>query len=197
MLLLIDNYDSFTYNLVHYLGELGADVVVHRNDALNVQEAMALNPSAIVLSPGPCDPKQAGICLALTGAAAETRTPLLGVCLGHQTIGEAFGGKVVRCHEIVHGKMGTIHHSGKGVFAGLPSPFQATRYHSLVVDRATLPACLEVTAWLDDGTIMGLRHRALPIEGVQFHPESIASEHGHQLLRNFLQAARVPLTVPA
>ena len=197
MLLLIDNYDSFTYNLVHYLGELGADVVVHRNDALNVQEAMALRPSAIVLSPGPCDPAQAGICLALTAAAAETQTPLLGVCLGHQTIGEAFGGKVVRCHEIVHGKMGTIHHSGKGVFSGLPSPFQATRYHSLVVDRASLPDCLEVTAWLEDGTIMGLKHRTLPIEGVQFHPESIASEHGHQMLKNFLQSANVPLAVPA
>ncbi len=197
MLLLIDNYDSFTYNLVHYLGELGADVVVHRNDALNVQEAMALKPSAIVLSPGPCDPDQAGICLALTAAAAETRTPLLGVCLGHQTIGQAFGGKVVRCHEIVHGKMGLMHHAGKGIFAGLPSPFQATRYHSLVVDRATLPDCLEVTAWLEDGTIMGLRHRELPIEGVQFHPESIASEHGHRMLRTFLEGARVPLTVPA
>lgn len=197
MLLLIDNYDSFTYNLVHYLGELGADVVVRRNDALNVQEAMALNPSAIVLSPGPCDPDQAGICLALTAAAAETRTPLLGVCLGHQAIGQAFGGKVVRCHEIVHGKMGLIHHAGQGVFAGLPSPFQATRYHSLVVDRATLPDCLDVTAWLEDGTIMGLRHRELPIEGVQFHPESIASEHGHRMLRTFLEGASVPLTVPA
>lgn len=197
MLLLIDNYDSFTYNLVHYLGELGADVVVRRNDALNVQEAMALNPSAIVLSPGPCDPDQAGICLALTAAAAETRTPLLGVCLGHQAIGQAFGGKVVRCYEIVHGKMGLIHHAGQGVFAGLPSPFQATRYHSLVVDRATLPDCLDVTAWLEDGTIMGLRHRELPIEGVQFHPESIASEHGHRMLRTFLEGASVPLTVPA
>jgi anthranilate synthase component 2 len=192
MLLLIDNYDSFTYNLVHYLGELGADVVVHRNDALDVQAALALRPDAIVLSPGPCDPAQAGICLALTAAAAETRTPLLGVCLGHQTIGQAFGGKVVRCHEIVHGKLGVMHHAGKGVFAGLPSPFRATRYHSLVVERQTLPACLEVTAWLEDGTIMGLRHRALPIEGVQFHPESIASEHGHQILRNFLDLARVP-----
>ena len=192
MLLLIDNYDSFTYNLVHYLGELGADVMVRRNDALDVQAAMAMKPSAIVLSPGPCDPSQAGICLALTAAAAETRTPLLGVCLGHQTIGQAFGGQVVRCHEIVHGKMGTMHHAGKGVFAGLPSPFQATRYHSLVVDRATLPDCLEVTAALDDGTIMGLRHRTLPIEGVQFHPESIASEHGHALLRNFLTLASVP-----
>ena len=192
MLLLIDNYDSFTYNLVHYLGELGADVVVRRNDALDVQAAMALQPEAIVLSPGPCDPAQAGICLALTAAAAETRTPLLGVCLGHQTIGQAFGGKVVRCHEIVHGKMGVMHHAGKGVFAGLPSPFKATRYHSLVVERQSLPDCLEVTAWLEDGTIMGLRHRDLPIEGVQFHPESIASEHGHQILRNFLDLARVP-----
>ena len=191
MLLLIDNYDSFTYNLVHYFGELGADVVVHRNDAIDVQQAMALKPAAIVLSPGPCDPDRAGICLALTAAAAETRTPLLGVCLGHQTIGQAFGGKVVRCHEIVHGKMGEMYHEGKGMFRGLPSPFLATRYHSLVVDRDSLPDCLEVTAWLEDGTIMGLRHRDLPIEGVQFHPESIASEHGHQLLRNFLDSARV------
>ncbi len=186
MLLLIDNYDSFTYNLVHYLGELGAEVVVRRNDALTVQDAMGMNPAGIVLSPGPCDPDQAGICLALTHAAAETRTPLLGVCLGHQTIGQAFGGHVVRCHEIVHGKMGTMHHNGQGVFAGLPSPFAATRYHSLVVDRATLPDSLDVTAWLEDGTIMGLRHKSLPIEGVQFHPESIASEHGHALLQNFL-----------
>ena len=192
MLLLIDNYDSFTWNLVHYLGELGAEVRVVRNDALNVQEAMALRPAAIVLSPGPCDPTQAGICLPLTAAAAETGIPLLGVCLGHQTIGQAFGGNVVRCHEIVHGKMGIMHHAGRGVFAGLPSPFQATRYHSLIVDRATLPDCLEVTAWLEDGTIMGLRHRDLPIEGVQFHPESIASEHGHALLRNFLDLAKVP-----
>ena len=193
MLLLVDNYDSFTYNLVHYFGEIGADVVVKRNDALNVQEAMALNPSAIVLSPGPCDPDQAGICLALTQAAAETGTPLLGVCLGHQTIGQAFGGKVVRCHEIVHGKMGEMHHEGKGMFRGLPSPFLATRYHSLIVERESLPDCLEVTAWLGDGTIMGLKHKTLPIEGVQFHPESIASEHGHQMLRNFLEGAGVPL----
>ncbi len=196
MLLLIDNYDSFTYNLVHYFGELGANVVVHRNDALNVQDAMALKPSAIVLSPGPGTPEQSGICLALTEAAAETKTPLLGVCLGHQTIGQVFGGKVVRCHEIVHGKMGVMHHSGKGVFAGLPSPFEATRYHSLIVDRATLPDSLEVTAWLEDGTIMGLKHRELPIEGVQFHPESIASEHGHRMLKTFLEGAKVPLTVP-
>ena len=192
MLLLIDNYDSFTYNLVHYLGELGAEVTVKRNDALDVQDAMALRPTAIVLSPGPCDPTQAGICLALTLAAAEACIPLLGVCLGHQTIGQAFGGHVVRCHEIVHGKMGTIHHAGQGMFRGLPSPFLATRYHSLVVERATLPRDLEVTAWLEDGTIMGLRHRSKPIEGVQFHPESIASEHGHQLLRNFLDSAAVP-----
>jgi anthranilate synthase component 2 len=195
MLLLIDNYDSFTWNLVHYLGELGAEVVVRRNDALEVQEALAMRPEAIVLSPGPCDPAQAGICLPLTRAAASAGLPLLGVCLGHQTIGEAFGGKVVRCHEIVHGKMGLMHHAGKGVFRGLPTPFQATRYHSLVVDRDSLPDCLEITAWLEDGTIMGLRHRELLIEGVQFHPESIASEHGHQLLRNFLDDARV--TAPA
>lgn len=191
MLLLIDNYDSFTYNLVHYFGELGAEVVVRRNDALDVQQAMAMRPSAIVLSPGPCDPDQAGICLPLVAAAAETRLPLLGVCLGHQTIGQAFGGKVVRAGEIVHGKMGMIHHAGRGVFAGLPTPLQATRYHSLIVERASLPACLEVTGWLEDGTIMGLSHRDLPIEGVQFHPESIASEHGHAMLRNFLDRARV------
>ncbi len=197
MLLLIDNYDSFTYNLVHYLGDLGAEVVVRRNDALNVQEAMGMGATGIVLSPGPCDPAQAGICLALTAAAAETKTPLLGVCLGHQTIGEAFGGHVVRCHEIVHGKMGTMHHNGTGLFAGLPSPFQATRYHSLVVDRATLPDCLEVTAWLEDGTIMGLQHKTLPIHGVQFHPESIKSEHGHALLQNFLNTLPIPAKVPA
>ncbi|MEM7438680.1 MAG: aminodeoxychorismate/anthranilate synthase component II [Pseudomonadota bacterium] len=192
MLLLIDNYDSFTYNLVHYLGELGAKVVVRRNDELTVQDVMGMRPEMIVLSPGPCDPDQAGICLALTEAAAETRTPLLGVCLGHQTIGQAFGGKVVRCHEIVHGKMGTMHHADTSVFKGLPTPFEATRYHSLVVERDSLPDCLEVTAWLEDGTIMGLAHRDLPIHGVQFHPESIASEHGHKMLQNFLDTAPVP-----
>jgi anthranilate synthase component II len=191
MLLLIDNYDSFTYNLVHYLGELGADVVVRRNDALDVAAAMALRPAGIVLSPGPCDPAQAGICLDLTLAAAAAQVPLLGVCLGHQTIGQAFGGHVVRCHEIVHGKMGVVHHQGLGVFSGLPTPFAATRYHSLVVDRASLPDCLAVTAELADGTIMGLQHRTLPIQGVQFHPESIASEHGHALLRNFLNMVPV------
>ncbi|MDJ0858755.1 MAG: aminodeoxychorismate/anthranilate synthase component II [Dinoroseobacter sp.] len=190
MLLLIDNYDSFTYNLVHYFGELGADVQVYRNDALDVQQAMALRPSAIVLSPGPGYPAQAGICMALTEAAAETQTPLMGVCLGHQTIGEAFGGKVVQHAEIVHGKMGVMHHTGTGVFSGLPSPFDATRYHSLVVDRPSLPAALEVTAELEDGTIMGLQHRDLPIHGVQFHPESIRSEHGHKMLRNFLETVK-------
>ena len=192
MLLLIDNYDSFTYNLVHYLGSLGAEIEIWRNDAISVQDAMALNPAGILLSPGPCDPDQAGICLELTQAAAETGTPLLGVCLGHQTIGQAFGGTVVRCHEIVHGKMGVMHHSGKGLFEGLPTPFEATRYHSLVVDRATLPDALHVTAALEDGTIMGLQHRDLPIHGVQFHPESIASEHGHALLNNFLKTMKVP-----
>jgi anthranilate synthase component 2 len=192
MLLLIDNYDSFTYNLVHYLAELGADVVIRRNDALDVQQAMAMNPAGIVLSPGPCDPDQAGICLDLTAAAAEAGTPLLGVCLGHQTIGQAFGGKVTRCHEIVHGKLGQMHHIGSGLFADVPTRFNATRYHSLIVERASLPDCLTVTAELDDGTIMGLQHRELPIHGIQFHPESIASEHGHALLQNFLNDMKVP-----
>ncbi|ADE86087.1 anthranilate synthase component II [Rhodobacter capsulatus] len=194
MLLLIDNYDSFTWNLVHYFGALGAEVKVVRNDAMDVQEAMGMGAEAIVLSPGPCDPAQAGICIPLTLAAAEAGVPLLGVCLGHQTIGEAFGGRVIRAGEIVHGKMGTIHHAGKGVFAGLPSPFQATRYHSLIVERESLPACLEVTAELDSGMIMGLRHRDKLIEGVQFHPESIASEHGHAMLRNFLTEAKVKVS---
>jgi anthranilate synthase component 2 len=192
MLLLIDNYDSFTYNLVHYIGSLGTEIEIRRNDAIDVQEAMAMKPAGILLSPGPCDPDQAGICLAITQAAIETRTPLLGVCLGHQTIGQAFGGKVVRCDEIVHGKMGTMHHTGKGLFAGLPTPYEATRYHSLIVDRPSLPDCLEVTAELEDGTIMGLQHRELPIHGVQFHPESIRSEHGHALLQNFVNEMAVP-----
>jgi anthranilate synthase component 2 len=197
MLLLIDNYDSFTWNLVHYLGELGAEARVVRNDQITVQEALALAPEAIVLSPGPCDPAQAGICLSLTRAAAGAGVPLLGVCLGHQTIGEAFGGKVVRHSEIVHGKMGEILHEGKGVFAGLPSPLKATRYHSLVVERESLPDVLEVTAELSDGTIMGLRHRELPIEGVQFHPESIRSEHGHRMLQTFLDTVKRQGAVPA
>jgi anthranilate synthase component 2 len=190
MILLIDNYDSFTWNLAHYLGELGAEPVVHRNDALGVAEAMALGPSAIVLSPGPCDPDRAGICLPLVAAAAESGTPLLGVCLGHQSIGQAFGGTVARCPEVLHGKLSTLRHSGEGLFAGLPQGFRVTRYHSLEVRRDDLPACLGVTADTDSGVIMGLRHRDKPIHGVQFHPESIASEHGHALLRNFLDLAR-------
>ncbi len=192
MLLLIDNYDSFTFNLVHFLGELGAETAVYRNDAIDVQAAMALRPEGIILSPGPCDPDRAGICLALTEAAAETGTPLLGVCLGHQTIGQAFGGQVVRAGEIVHGKLGEMRHDGKSVFKGLPSPLAATRYHSLIVDRDTLPDALEVTAWLEDGTIMGLAHRTAPIHGVQFHPESIRSEHGHAMLKTFLDLLLVP-----
>ena len=192
MLLLIDNYDSFTYNLAHYLGELQADVVVRRNDALTVQEAMGMRPDAIVLSPGPCTPDDAGICLAMVAAAAEAKLPLFGVCLGHQSIGQAFGGKVVRAGEIVHGKLGQMHHSDSGVFAGLPSPFAATRYHSLTVERESLPDCLEITAWLDNDMIMGLKHKELPIEGVQFHPESIRTEHGHKLLKNFLKSVPVP-----
>jgi len=185
MLLLIDNYDSFTYNLVHYLGELGADVEIYRNDAIGADEALALEPQGIVLSPGPCDPDRAGICLELieknTGGV-----PLLGVCLGHQAIGQAFGGKVVRAASLMHGKTSEIRHTERGLFAGLPTPFSATRYHSLMVERESLPECLEVTAQTDDGTIMGLAHRRLPIHGVQFHPESIASEQGHEVLQNFL-----------
>lgn len=186
MLLLIDNYDSFTWNLVHYLGELGMPAKVVRNDEVSVEVALGMQPDAILLSPGPCDPDQAGICLELVIAAAGARIPTLGVCLGHQAIGQAFGGRVVRAEHIMHGKTGSIHHRERGLFSGLPSPFQATRYHSLIVTRDSLPDCLEVTAWIEDGTIMGLRHRELPIEGVQFHPESIASEHGHALLGNFL-----------
>lgn len=192
MLLLIDNYDSFTYNLVQYFGDLGHRVNVKRNDALSVDEALALKPEGIILSPGPCDPAQAGICLELTHAAAAHQVPLFGVCLGHQTIGQAFGGDVVQHHEIVHGKMGAVHHKNGGVFNGLPSPFNATRYHSLVVEQHSIPECLEVTAWLEDGTVMGLRHKTLPIEGVQFHPESIASEHGHALLKNFVDQVYTP-----
>ena len=191
MLLLIDNYDSFTYNLVHCFGEIGEDVIVKRNDEITPQSAMAMKPDGIVISPGPCDPDKAGICLALIETVKETRTPLFGVCLGHQSIGQAFGGRIIRCHEIVHGKLGQIGHTSKGVFDGLPSPFAATRYHSLIVERESLPQELIVTAELDDGTIMGLKHKSLPIEGVQFHPESIASEHGHKLLRNFTKTLNV------
>ncbi len=186
MLLLIDNYDSFTYNLVHYIGQLGWPAHVIRNDELTLDQVIDLEPSGVLLSPGPKTPTEAGICMPMIEHAAKNNIPLFGVCLGHQAIGAAFGGKVVRCHEIVHGKLGEIHHDNKGVFKGLPSPLEATRYHSLVVEKETLPDCLEVTAWLDDGTIMGLKHKELPIEGVQFHPESIRSQHGHDMLRHFL-----------
>ena len=189
MLLLIDNYDSFTYNLVQYLGELGADVHVHRNDALNLEQIAAWNPTQIVISPGPCTPNEAGISVPLIERFAGS-VPILGVCLGHQAIGQAFGGRIVRAERVMHGKVSPIAHDGRGVFAGLPSPFTATRYHSLAIERATIPACLEITATADDGEIMGVRHREWPVEGVQFHPEAILSEHGHALLRNFLDGAR-------
>lgn len=192
MILLIDNYDSFTWNLVHYLGELGAEVTVRRNDALGVEDALAMRPDAIVLSPGPCTPDEAGICVPLVRAAAEARVPLLGVCLGHQSIGQAFGGRVVRADAIVHGKVAEVTHDATGVFAGLPSPFKATRYHSLAVAVDGMPNVLCPNAWVEDGTVMGLRHTDLPIHGVQFHPESIASEHGHRMLRNFLDMVAVP-----
>ena len=188
MFLLIDNYDSFTYNLYHFIGELGASLTVKRNDSLSVDEAMAMAPQGIILSPGPCDPDRAGICLDLVARAAG-HVPLLGVCLGHQSIGQAFGGRVVRAGKPMHGKLSRIRHSGQGVFDGLPGVFSATRYHSLVIERESLPAALEITAETEDGTIMGLAHRELPVHGVQFHPESIASEHGHALLRNFLALA--------
>lgn len=186
MFLLIDNYDSFTYNLVHFLGELGADVSVRRNDAITVDEALSFRPQGIVISPGPCDPDRAGICLALVSAAAG-KVPLLGVCLGHQAIGQAFGGRVVRAPLPMHGKVSEIHHRRGGVFAGLPDPLAATRYHSLIVQRDGLPDCLEVTAETDDGLIMGLQHKDMAVHGVQFHPESIATDHGHALLKNFLR----------
>ena len=185
MFLLIDNYDSFTYNLWHYLGELGAEVVVKRNDAVTVDQVLAMRPQGIVISPGPCDPDKAGICLELIGRAAGT-IPLFGVCLGHQAIGQAFGGKVVRAPKPMHGKVDTITHDNTGVFAGLPSPFRATRYHSLVVERDSFPDCLHVSAESSDGLVMGLTHKELPIWGVQFHPESIETEHGHAMLRNFI-----------
>ncbi|HVY13133.1 MAG TPA: aminodeoxychorismate/anthranilate synthase component II [Alphaproteobacteria bacterium] len=189
MLLLIDNYDSFTYNLYHYLSELGAKVDVRRNDALSTAEALALKPKAIVLSPGPCTPNEAGICLDMITAAANANIPLLGVCLGEQAIGQAFGGKVVRAPAPVHGKTDTITHKGQGIFKNVPSPLQAARYHSLVVERQSLPPDLMVTAENAEGLIMGLQHKTKPIFGVQFHPESIASEHGHALLKNFLETA--------
>ena len=185
MLLIIDNYDSFTYNLVQYFGELGAEMRVVRNDALTVDEIRALRPERICISPGPCTPNEAGVSCAVIAALGAT-TPLLGVCLGHQSIGQVYGGEVVRADRLMHGKTSPIHHVGSGVFAGLPNPFEATRYHSLIVRRETLPDCLEVTAWTAEGEIMGLRHRSHPVHGVQFHPESILTEDGKRLLANFL-----------
>lgn len=191
MILLIDNYDSFTFNLWHFLGDLGAEVVVKRNDAIDPQAVLAMRPDAIVLSPGPCTPSEAGICLPLIALAAEAKLPVLGVCLGHQAIGQALGADVVRADQPVHGKVWDIHHGGTDIFAGLPSPFRATRYHSLVLRRESLPPELVATAWTEDGIVMGVAHRDLPLYGVQFHPESIASQHGHDLLRNFLTLAGV------
>jgi len=188
MLLMIDNYDSFTYNLVQYFGELGEDVRVYRNDAVTLKEIAAMKPDRLVISPGPCSPKEAGISVAAIREFAG-KIPLLGVCLGHQSIGYAFGGDIVHAQTMMHGKLSAIHHAGKGVFAGLPNPLTATRYHSLAIRRDTLPDCLDVTAWTDDGEIMGVRHKSLAVEGVQFHPESIMTERGHDLLRNFLKGA--------
>jgi anthranilate synthase component II len=189
MIVLIDNYDSFTFNLVHYLGGLGADVAVHRNDALSADDVIGLNPDAIVLSPGPCTPSEAGICLDIIAKASD-RVPILGVCLGHQAIGQAFGGDVVRAPHPVHGKLSDIRHEGQSVFRGINGPFKATRYHSLVVARDSLPNDLQVTANTSDGLVMGLAHKTRPVHGVQFHPESIASEHGHLILRNFIDLAQ-------
>jgi len=189
MILLIDNYDSFTFNLVHFFGDLGAECVVRRNDTLTPEEALALQPEAIVLSPGPCTPNEAGICLDLVAAAAG-KIPLLGVCLGHQAIGQAFGGQVIRAKEPMHGKTSQVYHNNTDIFAGLPNPFTATRYHSLIVPQATLPEVLVPTAFTEDGIIMGLRHTVYPVFGTQFHPESIATSHGHEILKNFLDIAR-------
>ena len=193
MILVVDNYDSFTWNLVHYLAELGAETHVVRNDDLTATEAWALKPEAILLSPGPCTPNEAGICLAILDTA-PLDMPIFGVCLGHQAMGQAFGGEVIRAKALMHGKTSPIEHEGRSVFTGLPSPFTATRYHSLAVRRETLPDVLEVTAWTADGEIMGLAHRSRPIHGVQFHPESIATEHGHDLLANFLDLANIKRT---
>ncbi len=195
-ILVIDNYDSFTFNLVHSLEEMGAKTLVVRNDAITVAEAMALGVQAVLLSPGPATPDEAGICLDLIAAAADARLPLLGVCLGHQAIGQKFGGKVIRAAQVMHGKTSPITHDGSGVFAGLPSPYEATRYHSLIVEAQSLPACLLVNATGPDGVIMGLRHAELPLHGVQFHPESIASAHGHRLLANFLALAGIEHQLP-
>jgi anthranilate synthase component 2 len=188
MIILIDNYDSFTWNLYHFLGDLGAETIVHRNDKISVGQVLSARPRAIVLSPGPCTPNEAGICLELI-AKAQDQVPILGVCLGHQAIGQAFGGKVVRAPHLMHGKLSEVRHKAKGIFAHVPDGFAATRYHSLIVERKSLPQNLEVTAETEDGIIMGLQHKTKPIFGVQFHPESIASEHGHALLKNFLQQA--------
>ena len=189
MYLLIDNYDSFTYNLWHFLGEMGTVFTVHRNDAISVDEAMALQPEGIVLSPGPCDPDKAGICLDLVRAAAG-KIPVLGVCLGHQSIAQALGGRVIRAPQCMHGKLSEISHTGAGIFDGIPNPLIATRYHSLIMERETLPDCFDITAETQDGIVMAIEHRELPLFGLQFHPESIASEHGHQLLGNFLDTTR-------
>ena len=188
-ILVIDNYDSFTFNLVHYLLELGAETRVIRNDAITAAEAIALQPQAVLLSPGPCTPNEAGVCLDLIAAAAAVRLPLLGVCLGHQSLGQAFGGAVVRAPQVMHGKTSAMTHDGTGMFAGLPSPFEATRYHSLIVREDDLPGCFAVNARSPDGIIMGMRHKELPLHGVQFHPESIATEHGHAMLANFMTLA--------
>ena len=196
MILVIDNYDSFTYNLVHYLNELGAETLVYRNDALSVEEALGLKPQGVLLSPGPCTPNEAGICLDLLAAAPDD-LPILGVCLGHQAIGQAYGGQVVRAKAIMHGKTSPIEHTGKGIFAGLPNPVTATRYHSLSVEPSTMPDVLEVTAWTEDGEVMGFQHKTRPVHGVQFHPESIATEGGHAMLANFLKLAGVPPLVDA
>jgi anthranilate synthase component 2 len=189
MLLVIDNYDSFTYNLVQYFGELGEDVQVFRNDDITLEGVERLNPARIVVSPGPCTPNEAGISVPAIKHFAG-KVPILGVCLGHQSIGQAFGGKIVHAKQLMHGKTSAIHHHSSSVFRGLPADFQATRYHSLVIERESLPDCLEITAWTDDGEIMGVRHKTLPIEGVQFHPESILTEHGHAMLKNFLEGAK-------
>ena len=189
MLLMIDNYDSLTYNLVQYFGEFGEDVRVYRNDAISLKEIAAMQPARIVVSPGPCSPAEAGISVAAIKEFAG-RIPLLGFCLGHQSIGAAFGGEIVHAKQLMHGKTSPVHHEGKGVFAGLPRPLTVVRYHSLAIRRETLPACLEVTAWTEDGEIMGVRHKELAVEGVQFHPESIATEAGHDLLKNFLKGSR-------
>ena len=195
MILVIDNYDSFTYNLVHYVNELGADTHVVRNDKISVQDALASAPEGVILSPGPCTPNEAGICLPLL-RAAPPELPILGVCLGHQAIGQAYGGEVIRAKSLMHGKTSQIHHDGKGLFKDIPDGFTATRYHSLSVRREDLPAELEVTAWTDDGEIMGVQHQSRPVHGVQFHPESIATEYGHELLGNFLDLAGVRRLAP-